>query len=217
MTPEAYVRYCIEETLYHVDQTAPINKEELHRCYDKLPIGLCIVQAGGKETILFANREACLLYDCLTEEKFVSLTGGTFRGMTSEDGVSLSSLGRQSTLHFQYLSASHHLREADGIVTLDEIGGQKAYFLHLVGRQMELAGSVPDELTRFLGGNDFFAAAMDASMAFTNNCPVCFNVANFRGFNRENGMEAGNRLLSYIARTLRKTFPEGLLGHMAKN
>lgn len=198
---------------------APIDKEELHRYYDKLPIGLCIVHAGGKETILFANREACLLYDCLTEEEFVSLTGGTFRGMTSEDGISLSSVVGQTTLHFQYLSASHHLREADCIVTLDEIGGQNAYFLHLFSRQMELANSVSDELTGFLGGNDFFTAAIGRAKAAKDNgdflgyCPVCFNVANFRGFNRENGMEAGNRLLSYIAQTLQKTFPEGLFGH----
>ena len=201
----------------------PLDREKLHWYYDRLTIGLCIVQANDEETILFANREACLLYDCATEAEFFSLTGGTFRGMTSEDSVSLANVvgsgGNQFTLHFQYLTASRHLHDADSIITLDEIDGRKVFFLHLVSQQMELANSISDELTGFLGGKDFFTASIDMSKTTRNNgnfpdyCPVCFNIANFRGFNRENGIDAGNRLLSYIAQTLRKTFSKGLFGH----
>lgn len=49
------------------------NRKELHRCYDLLKAGICLVKADAQGTILFANRGLVSMYDCASEEEFFLL------------------------------------------------------------------------------------------------------------------------------------------------
>lgn len=88
--------------------------EELHRLYDAMTIGVCIVDRTKKERILFVNKRTLALYDCGSEAAFLDLTGGKFAGMTMEEDLSLASArgSRQNffTLEVQYLTSSHDTR-----------------------------------------------------------------------------------------------------------
>ncbi|MGN1024278.1 MAG: EAL domain-containing protein [Lachnospiraceae bacterium] len=197
--------------------------EELHRLYDAMTIGVCIVDRTKKERILFANRSALELYDCAGMEEFLDLTGGKFSGMTMEEDLSLASArgSRQDffTLQVQYLTKTRHIRELDCIVTPCRMYDTDVYLLQMTSSQMKLEEVTSDECTGFPGARAFFQQALSAARermnegGFSRFCPVCFNIANFRGFNRENGMEEGNRCLAFTARVLREVFPEGLFGH----
>ena len=196
--------------------------EELHRLYDAMTIGVCIVDRTKKERILFVNKSTLALYDCGSEAAFLELTGGKFAGMTMEEDLSLASArgSRQNffTLEVQYLTSSRHIRELDCIVTPCRMFGTDVYLLQMTSSQMKLEEVTSDECTGFPGAKAFFQQALQAARermnegGFSQFCPVCFNIANFRGFNRENGMEEGNRCLAFTARVLREVFPKGLFG-----
>ncbi len=66
------------------------NRKELHRCYDLLKAGICLVKADAQGTILFANRGLVSMYDCASEEEFLSFTTGRFSGMYTGDTIQLS-------------------------------------------------------------------------------------------------------------------------------
>ncbi|MGN1023656.1 MAG: EAL domain-containing protein, partial [Lachnospiraceae bacterium] len=198
------------------------NRSELHRYYDALTLGICLV-TRNKEQILFANRSMLHLYNCSSEEEFCDLTGGSFSGMTTTQGLTLArTCGERTdyfTLHYSFRTRDLHFREADAIITLVEAEGVPCYCMQVVTTQMERPGDDSDRITGFPGARDFFQGALVMARGNAKNgsfarwCPACFNIANFRGFNRENGMDEGDRILSAAAKTMREIFPDGYFGH----
>lgn len=195
---------------------------ELHRYYDALTLGICLITREG-ERILFANRGMCALYNCATEEEFLGMTGGVFSGMTTRQGLSLArACGQRTdyfTVHYSFRTRDLHFREADAIVTLMEAEGIPCYCMQTVTTQMERSVDSSDHITGFPGAREFFQGALAMARGnaekgtFASMCPACFNIANFRGFNRENGMEEGDRVLAGAAKALREIFPGGYFGH----
>ena len=199
-----------------------INREELHRYYDALEMGICLILQEG-ERILFANRSLVLRYGCGSEKEFLDLTGGTFSGMTTSKGLQLGRVCAGQTgsiaLHFGFQTKELHFREADAVVTLQELEGIPCYCVQIAGDSMERQSDVADRLTGFPGARAFFQGSLERAKrnmedgTFQNWCPACVNIANFRGFNRENGTEEGDKILAHTARILRESFPEGYFGH----
>lgn len=53
---------------------------ELHRYYDKLIAGICLIGMDESEPILFVNRGLLDMYHCGDEGEFYRLTGKSARG-----------------------------------------------------------------------------------------------------------------------------------------
>lgn len=53
-------------------------KKQLHRYYDMIAGGVCLVRQSAEEQILFVNKEMLKLYQCKTEQEFYQLTKGRF-------------------------------------------------------------------------------------------------------------------------------------------
>lgn len=203
--------------------TSTFQTEDYHRLYDILKVGVCMVSQDADETILFANQAILDFYGCADEAAFLELTGGRFTGMQLNQDVSLAkTAGDQQhfSLHFSYMNARRHIREAEATISRAVLQDRPVYIVQMVTRRMLTEDTAPDRLTGLLAPKAFFQKAMDLSKmnldrgSFTDFCPTCFNVANFRGFNRNNGTAEGDKALSFIAQTLRRIFPDGLFGHI---
>ncbi|MGN1389357.1 MAG: EAL domain-containing protein, partial [Bulleidia sp.] len=195
-------------------ETLQFDRDEFHKCYDVLKIGICIVRADVQETILFANQGLISMYDCSTEEEFLSLVSGRFAGMYTGDHIILSE--KTGAFCFSFFSAKHHMRTADVKSEPIMADHQACYMLEIENRQWQEKDSAEDSLTGFPGTAIFYHQALEiarkriAEGTFEELCPVCFNIANFRGFNREFGITGGNQCISYLGTILQQTFPEGL-------
>ena len=65
-------------------------KKTLHRYYDLIAGGVCLIRQTAEEQILFVNEEMLRIYQCATEDEFFQLTKGRFAGlMEAEDYVPL--------------------------------------------------------------------------------------------------------------------------------
>ena len=172
--------------------------DDYHRLYDVLKSGVCIVAQDQDETIIFANKGLFAFYDCHSERAFFELTGGRFAGMRLNERESLAAIAgdqRDFNLHFSFMTVRRHIREADASVKKAVLQGRPVYIVEMISRRILMADTEPDRLTGFLAPKIFFQKAEDLAKinlerdTFTQQfCPVCFNVANFRGFNRNNGM-----------------------------
>ena len=60
-------------------------KKQLHRYYDMIAGGVCLVRQSAEEQILFVNKEMLKLYQCKTEQEFYQLTKGRFAGLMEAD------------------------------------------------------------------------------------------------------------------------------------
>lgn len=195
-------------------ETLHFNRDEFHKCYDLLKTGICIVKADVQETVLFANQGLISMYDCKTEEEFLSFTAGRLSGMYTGDHIVLSE--KTGAFCFSFFSAMHHMHTADVKAEPLMVDEQACWVLEVVNRQWQEKDSAEDSLTGFPGTSIFYHQALEivrkriAEGTFEELCPVCFNIANFRGFNREFGINGGNQCIAYLGTILHQTFPEGL-------
>ncbi len=54
---------------------------------DKLPGGFLVYEAGGGEKILYANKALLRIFKCKSFKEFLSLTGGSFKGVVHPDDL----------------------------------------------------------------------------------------------------------------------------------
>jgi GGDEF domain-containing protein len=119
------------------------------------------------------------------------------------------------------MNARRHIREADATISRAVLQDRPVYIVQMVTRRMLTEDTAPDRLTGLLAPKAFFQKAQDMAKlnleqgVFTDYCPVCFNVTNFRGFNHSNGVKEGDQALAFIAKTLHGHFPDGLFGHIS--
>lgn len=198
--------------------------KNMHRMYDILAWGICAVDSDDEESVLFANRKLLECYDCKTEEEFMSFSGGRFSGMTLDTDVHMGDLAvgqRPRYLRFQFRTREKRVRIASAAVSREEMDGRPVYFLQIRFNGIEEEDLITDELTGLPGEREFYQRAISMSKEkkdmgdFTKFCPTFFNIANFRGYNRVHGTEAGDRVLSSVADMLVEAFPQGLFGHLS--
>ncbi|MCC6095161.1 MAG: EAL domain-containing protein, partial [Eubacterium sp.] len=197
-----------------------LDQEVFHRLYDLLPCGICIAEADDSGSIVFVNREMVAMYGCASEDAFLSLTGGTIPGLSGEEDLPIPVSREEGTgselFRFSYYTADRHMRAADGIFRVIQEGGRPYLLLQVMNWQIEMQSRVYDALTGLPGVTKVYKQALDLARrnagdgSFAQYCPVWFNIANFRGFNREYGTEAGNRCLAHTASVLQRTFPDGI-------
>lgn len=191
-----------------------------HQCYDCMVQGICVIKAEGSGQILFANAEMLRMYDCDTQQDFFALTGGRVDGLSVNRDLSLpddlAGSGKRM-FRFSYLTSKKHMRSADGNFQYVKFQDHTYVLLQAFNPQTALQDQNIDELTGFPGASRFYQKALAFAHEnviagrFCSFCPVSFNIANFRGYNRANGIEGGNRCLRYAAEQLKRVFPDALL------
>lgn len=202
-----------------------LDREKLHKYYDGLAGGVCLISADRSEKILFINDKVPGMYACADEAQFMELCGGTFRGMIERsDYLTLMDLeirqGEFKMISFHYQNRDQHFRYVEGPVSRIQMeNGQAVILLQFFPASEIRANRKTDERTGLPGMYDFFSAALAeqkkrlADNTFMDLCPVSFNVANFREYNRMYGMHAGDICIRKIAEVLKETFPGDLIGH----
>ena len=127
-------------------------KKTLHRYYDLIAGGVCLIRQTAEEQILFVNEEMLRIYQCATEDEFFQLTKGRFAGlMEAEDYVPLEARTNSrhgdldegySFLTFRCYTKTGSYRHIEGTfhkVDSPEFG--KVWVLDLVNKERNLAVS----------------------------------------------------------------------------
>lgn len=190
---------------------------EMHRCYDALNVGICVIDDDEEETVLFVNQAVLDMYECEDLPSFLKWTGGRLQGMFHRGGMQVNaSSSLNIPLRLQFMTSHQNLREAYGEICQPHAVGYNCYLLQLWCHQDHGFEQPKDDLTGLVSPSAF-ARQVEALVekkkedgAEMTCCAVYFDIANFRGFNREKGAQAGNRCLAYVVTVLKNTFPTGL-------
>ena len=190
-----------------------------HQFYDDMIHGICIVRTDGTDAIVYANKRMLAMYDCQTEKEFLALAEGHVQGLFFEGDDQLdwkAFLTTGGNAHVTYQTLQKHVRSAECAFRPVAFGSQTYILVQMMNLQAALQERNVDDLTGFPAVSRFYQEALELARkklddgSFTQMCPVRFNIANFRGFNREYGIDAGDRCLGYVAAQLKRVFPDGL-------
>lgn len=190
-----------------------------HQFYDDMIHGICIVRTDGTDAIVYANKRMLAMYDCQTEKEFLALAEGHVQGLFFEGNDQLdwkAFLTTGGNAHVTYQTLQKHVRSAECVFRPVTFGSQTYILVQMMNLQVALQERNVDDLTGFPAVSRFYQEALELARkkledgSFTQICPVRFNIANFRGFNREYGIDAGDRCLGYAAAQLKRVFPDGL-------
>ena len=72
---------------------------EMHRSYDPLQAGICVISADDQEEVLFANQSVLEMYECSSWDEFHVLVHGTWTGMSADAFDGLDHIGPDQSLH----------------------------------------------------------------------------------------------------------------------
>lgn len=174
---------------------------ELHRYYDKLIAGVCLIGMDESEPILFVNRGLLDMYHCGDEGEFYRLTGKVRKGMIEAADYrpldKADDAGRPKFITFRFRTADGHLQRAEGaarIIHLDD--GTPVWLAQFVSYEMRRDLSGTDYLTGALSTHGFFEQVSrrvyleSAQGHLSDYCPTYFNLTNFRIYNALHGMAA---------------------------
>ena len=201
-------------------------RAELHRYYDRLTSGICLIGMEPGEPILFVNKGMLKIYHCTDEADFYRFTGKRLQGMVdAEDYYPIAHMaGSDQTgfVTFRFRTRDEHFRRAEGsasVISLDD--GKKAWLLQIISSELKGISTQTDSLTGLLGMRSFFRKAFQIAREsspegrLSEYCPIYFNLTHFRLYNSLHGVAAGDHCLKYIAAVLRKAFPDALISHLS--
>ena len=201
-------------------------RAELHRYYDRLTSGICLIGMEPGEPILFVNKGMLKIYHCTDEADFYRFTGKRLQGMVdAEDYYPIAHMaGSDQTgfVTFRFRTRDEHFRRAEGsasVISLDD--GKKAWLLQIISSELKGISTQTDSLTGLLGMRSFFRKAFQIAREsspegrLSEYCPIYFNLTHFRLYNSLHGVAAGDHCLKYIASVLRKAFPDALISHFS--
>ena len=201
-------------------------QKELHRYYDRLTSGICLIDMDPAETILFVNPGMLRLYHCTDEKEFYRFTGRQFQGMVDMDDYcpisNLSKPGESQFVTFRFRTRDDHFRRAEGSAsTMVLEDGRKVWLLQLISSEIKSSSTRCDPLTGLLGMRTFYERALHTAHTESpkghlgNYCPVYLNITHFRLYNAIHGLAAGDRLLQQAAALLQQTFPQALMTRLS--
>ena len=199
---------------------------ELHRYYDRLTSGICLIGMEAGEPILFVNKGMLKIYHCMDEAEFYRFTGRRFRGMVDGEDyypvAHMSEPDRSEFVTFRFRTRDDHFRRAEGsasVISLED--GTKAWLLQIISSELKGSSTQNDPLTGLLGMRLFFKRALQVARRespkgrLSEYCPTYFNLTNFRLYNSLHGLAAGDHCLKHIAAILRQYFPGSLIAHFS--
>ena len=211
-------------------------KKRLHRYYDLIAGGVCLIRQTAEEQILFVNEEMLRIYQCATEDEFFQLTKGRFAGlMEAEDYVPLEA--RTNSRHgdldegytfltFRCYTKTGSYRHLEGTfhkVNIPELG--KVWMMSLVNKERNLAVSNLDPVTGLLNMHAFYQRVQKKVDALrkaikpgdleVRYCPVYLNLTNFKVYNEMHGIYEGDRMLRKIGQLLKGDFPASYITRLS--
>ena len=211
-------------------------KKRLHRYYDLIAGGVCLIRQTAEEQILFVNEEMLRIYQCATEDEFFQLTKGRFAGlMEAEDYVPLEA--RTNSRHgdldegytfltFRCYTKTGSYRHLEGTfhkVNIPELG--KVWMMSLVNKERNLAVSNLDSVTGLLNMHAFYQRVQKKVDALrkaikpgdleVRYCPVYLNLTNFKVYNEMHGIYEGDRMLRKIGQLLKGAFPASYITRLS--
>ena len=200
-------------------------QEQYKEDFDLIEGGVCFVLADGSEQIVFVNKKMAKLYECEDIETFMKFCSCNYRNLIEEEDYRpLSELAQGHPEHiplfFNYQTSNGHFRKAQGIGTLKETSYGQVYVLLLFSLEQIASDMKTRDHTGLLGMHDFFQLALQraqqriAQPDIRAFCPVSFNLTSFKEYNRLYGMHQGDSCLKKMATTIRRSFPDSLVGHM---
>lgn len=211
-------------------------KKRLHRYYDLIAGGVCVIRQTAEEQILFVNEEMLRIYQCATEDEFFQLTKGRFAGlMEAEDYVPLEARTNSrhgeldegySFLTFRCYTKTGSYRHLEGTfhkVNSPELG--KVWMMNLVNKERNLAVSNLDPVTGLLNMHAFYQRVQQKVDALRKTvepgtlevryCPVYLNLTNFKVYNEMHGIYEGDRMLRKIGQLLKGAFPASYITRLS--
>lgn len=201
-------------------------RNQYHEFYDLLNGGICLVKADADETIVFANQNMAELYECESEEEFLTYCDSSYHHMMDADSYRpLNELAKSHPEHFHftfhYRTKEGHFRQAEGIGALRRTAFGLTYVIQLFSMEQIAEDQESDGNTGLPGMNEFFNAVLQCARdhkerhSLTTLCPVNFNVTRFKEYNRMHGTRLGDQCLTKIADTIKAYFPGSLIGHLS--
>lgn len=199
---------------------------DLHRYYDRLTSGICLIGMEAGEPILFVNKGMLKIYHCIDEAEFYRFTGRRFRGMIDREDyypvAHMSESDHSKFVTFRFRTRDDHFRRAEGsasVISFED--GTKAWLLQIISSELKGSSAQNDPLTGLLGMRLFFRKALMVARQESPKgrlslyCPTYFNLTNFRLYNSLHGLAAGDHCLKYIASVLQQSFPDALISHLS--
>ena len=100
--------------------TADSAREMYHQNYDLLEGGVLMLAADGTERVIFASSPAARLYECDSEEEFLSFCASRFQNMmVPEDYKPIAESANPETgrfhITYHYLTRHEHFRKAEAV------------------------------------------------------------------------------------------------------
>ncbi len=140
-------------------------RAELHRYYDRLTSGICLIGMEPGEPILFVNKGMLKIYHCTDEADFYRFTGKRLQGMVdAEDYYPIAHMaGSDQTgfVTFRFRTRDDHFRRAEGsasVISFED--GTKAWLLQIISSELKGSSAQNDPLTGLLGMRLFFRKAL---------------------------------------------------------
>lgn len=193
------------------------DREFLHRGFAEMPGGFFIYRADWeREEILYVNRALLEIFECGTEEEFLELSGGSFRGLVHPDDYSIVEMSLRmqiSDVVDNYDRARHRIITKNGNVVHVELHSKYVetpeegplFYAFLSESQTNI-----DDLTRLPKRLYFFELAPKLAEQIRemgeNAVVLAFDFNNMKGYNSRYGLEAGDRLLTRMADLLAESF-----------
>lgn len=215
---------------------AELIKKQLHRYYDMIAGGVCLVRQSAEEQILFVNKEMLKLYQCKTEQEFYQLTKGRFAGLMEADDympleARMNSRHGEAAEGYAFLAFRCYTKEGvylhvEGTFQNGTVPGfGKVWMLNLVNKERSMAVSDLDPVTGLLNMHAFYQRVekkIDAQRAKRQPddtgmlyCPVYLNLTNFKVYNETHGLYEGDRMLRKIGQILKSKFPSSYITRLS--
>jgi diguanylate cyclase (GGDEF)-like protein len=198
------------------------------------PGGAALISRDGKERILAVNSKLCGYYECPDEQAFLALTGGSYQGMVDPDEyVPLQDIYDQHKektkeeegfwfFHFLMQTRQGHFCRLEGLVApYEDSRLGPVWTLYLIRSRFRGETMEMDRVTGLLGRYAFYKKISEiAEQDRKNGCygrfvPLYVNLTNFKLYNSDHGLAAGDALLRKLAGHLRRHFPEAVIAHLS--
>lgn len=207
---------------------ADFSKHYIANGLANIPGGFFVYKAHGDEELLCANEELLKIFECESAEQFITLTGGTFKGLVHPEDLDVAEAsiwnqiraGTNNLDHLFYRIITHtgkikYIEDFGRLYDDPEQG--EIFYVFIVDVQSKQQSLDIDNLTGLPGMRRFsesghlmlYPKALD--VAKTDHSLVFFNLHNFKYYNIKYGMQTGDEILKQVARLLLLHLPNSFV------
>ncbi|MCR4591394.1 MAG: EAL domain-containing protein [Lachnospiraceae bacterium] len=191
------------------------NKDFIVNGISAMPGGFFIYRADyDKEEILYANKALLKIFECETEEEFMELTGGTFKGLIHEEDYAIVEKSIKEQIDVsdkKFNEVTYRIKTRTGQIKFIEDFGSYVedpdegplFYVFVSDPQNNI-----DPVSGLPNRKSFLQAVEKRLKEEDRGIPeiVAFDLNGMRGFNSKYGYKEGDRLLRVFGEVLRNLF-----------